>query len=84
MARMRGQVDDRGYQIKQSRVIARTLGTWTAARYLFRRHWHIESTLFILLGIRSERKLTPFVDEIDLKAIPTLGLEYEIKSRGEA
>lgn len=37
-------------QIERARIIARTLGHYTAARYLAKREWSIESALFVLLG----------------------------------
>lgn len=37
-------------QIERARIIQRTLGTQVAARYLARREWSIEASLFILAG----------------------------------
>lgn len=35
-------------EISRARAIQRTLGTFTAARYLFLRKWSIEAALYIL------------------------------------
>lgn len=37
-------------EIEQSRQIAKSLGHFTAARYLAKRGWSIDAALFILLG----------------------------------
>lgn len=36
--------------IKRARNIRQTLGTWVAARFLYKRGWSIEATRYILLG----------------------------------
>jgi len=36
--------------IKRARIIARSLGIATAARYLKRRGWSLEATKYVLLG----------------------------------
>lgn len=36
--------------VERARIIQKTLGTYTAARYLEKRNWTIDATLFILLG----------------------------------
>ncbi len=37
-------------QIEQARYIAKSLGHFTAARYLAKRGWSLEASLFVLLG----------------------------------
>ena len=78
MARVKFQINTRGHQIRQSRIIARTLGMYYAGRYLCLREFHIEDALRILLGIRSERRLLPMVEECN---VPTLGLESVIEKQ---
>ena len=38
-------------QIEQARAIHKTLGTYTAARYLALRGWSLEAARYILLGV---------------------------------
>lgn len=38
-------------EIRKARNIAKSLGTFTAARYLAKRDWSLEAALFILLGV---------------------------------
>jgi hypothetical protein len=42
---------NRIHELERARSIQRTLGVKVAARYLYLRHWSIESALYILLGI---------------------------------
>lgn len=37
-------------EIERARIIAATLGPYTAARYLAKRNWSIEAALYIILG----------------------------------
>jgi hypothetical protein len=37
-------------EIEQARIIKRTLGAFTAARYLAKRNWSLDATLFVLFG----------------------------------
>jgi len=37
-------------EITQARSIQKSLGTQVAARYLAKRNWSIEATMYILLG----------------------------------
>jgi hypothetical protein len=37
-------------QPEKAREIARTLGIYNAARYLWKRNWSVEAAVFILLG----------------------------------
>lgn len=37
-------------QIEQARLIGKSLGTFTAARYLCLRGWSLDASLYILLG----------------------------------
>jgi hypothetical protein len=37
-------------EIRRARIIRKSLGVYTAARYLCNRQWSIEAALFILVG----------------------------------
>lgn len=37
--------------IEQAKAIQKSLGTFTAARYLLKRGWSLEGSLFILAGV---------------------------------
>lgn len=38
-------------QVERARIISKTLGTFTAARYLAKRGFSIDATLFIIFGV---------------------------------
>jgi hypothetical protein len=39
---------DGKFQVERARIIKRTLGTFTAARYLFLRGWSLEGAMWVL------------------------------------
>jgi len=44
-------MNDKQKQLRRAQHIRKTLGTWVAARYMYKRGWSLEAARFILLGV---------------------------------